>query len=93
MQAPDKNHSILIIEATKSATTPLFSASPDSVFGVGAFTLGYARDVFADARLRVAVAGDVTFYHMPAALEPIYGSKPVSFHVGLRIRPGKIGGH
>jgi hypothetical protein len=71
----------------------LLGISPDSVFRVGAFTFGYARDVFADARLRIAVAGDATFYRVPAALEPIYGSKPVSFQLGLRIRPGKTGGN
>jgi len=30
----------------------------------------------------------VTFYSKPVALNPIYGTNPVSFQVFLRFRPG-----
>ena len=59
-------------------------------FRVGAFTLGGVRDIVADSKLRVGIGADVTFYHVPTGLKPIYGSSPTSFHVFLRIRPGKM---
>jgi hypothetical protein len=63
----------------------------DRWFRVGAFTFGGVRDVVADSKLRVGVGADVTFYHVPEGLKPLYGSSPTSFHFFLRIRPGKAG--
>ena len=62
----------------------------DQAFRVGAFTFGGVRDIIAGAKLRVGIGADVTFYHVPDGLKPIYGSNPSSFHVFLRMRPGKI---
>jgi mono/diheme cytochrome c family protein len=59
-------------------------------FRVGAFTFGGVRDIVADSKLRVGIGADVTFYHVPTGLKPIYGSSPTSFHVFLRIRPGRM---
>lgn len=63
----------------------------DPVFRVGAFTFGGVRDIIADAKWRLGIGADVTLYHVPAALKPIYGSNPASFHLILRLRPGKMG--
>lgn len=63
----------------------------DRWFRVGAFTLGGVRDIVTDSRLRVGIGADVTFYHVPEGLKALYGSSPTSFHVFLRIRPGKMG--
>jgi hypothetical protein len=63
----------------------------DQPFRIGAFTFGGVRDVVSDPRWRVGVGADVTFYHVPGALTPIYGSSPTSFHLFLRFRPGKMG--
>ena len=62
----------------------------DEFFRVGAFTFGGVRDIVAASRLRVGIGADVTFYHVPDGLKPIYGSSPTSFHLFLRIRPGKM---
>jgi mono/diheme cytochrome c family protein len=62
----------------------------DQSFRVAAFTFGGVRDIVADSKLRVGIGADVTFYHVPTGLKPIYGSSPASFHVFLRIRPGKM---
>ena len=59
-------------------------------FRVGAFTFGGVRDIITDPRLRVGIGADVTFYDVPDALKPIYGSNPKSYHVFVRIRPGKM---
>lgn len=62
----------------------------EEFFRVGAFTFGGVRDILADPKLRIGIGADVTFYHVPDGLKPIYGSSPTSFHVFLRIRPGKM---
>ena len=59
-------------------------------FRVAAFTFGAVRDVVAGFKLRVGIGADVTFYHVPDGLKTIYNSSPASFHVFLRIRPGKL---
>jgi len=65
---------------------PLF----ERFFRVGAFTLGGVRDIVADSKFRLGIGADITFYHVPEGLKPIYGSSPTSVHVFLRIRPGKM---
>ncbi|MEK6301738.1 MAG: c-type cytochrome [Acidobacteriota bacterium] len=62
----------------------------DQSFRVAAFTFGGVRDIVAAPKLRVGIGADVTFYYVPDGLKPIYGSGPSSFHVFLRIRPGKM---
>ena len=62
----------------------------DQSFRVGAFTFGGVRDIVAASKLRVGIGGDVTFYRVPDGLKPVYGSSPKSYHVFLRIRPGKL---
>jgi mono/diheme cytochrome c family protein len=59
-------------------------------FRMGAFTFGGVRDILARSKLRIGIGADVTFYHVPDGLESIYGSGPASFHLFVRIRPGKV---
>jgi mono/diheme cytochrome c family protein len=62
----------------------------DQWYRVGALTFGGVRDLLASSKLRVGLGADVTFYHVPDALKPLYGSRPTSFHLFLRIRPGRM---
>jgi mono/diheme cytochrome c family protein len=62
----------------------------EEFFRVGAITFGGVRDIVAQPKLRLGIGADMTFYHVPDGLKPIYGSSPTSFHVFLRIRPGKM---
>jgi hypothetical protein len=62
----------------------------DQFFRVGAFTFGGVRDIVAAPKMRIGIGADVTFYHVPDGLKPIYGSSPTSFHLFLRVRPGKL---
>lgn len=59
-------------------------------FRVGAFTLGGVRDFVANEKVRIGVGADATYYQLPASLNPIYGPRPISFHVFLRFRPGDM---
>jgi hypothetical protein len=60
------------------------------VFRIGAYTFGYARDVWNTEKLSVAVGGDFTFYSKPAVLDPLYGSNPTSYKFFIRLRPSKM---
>jgi len=57
-------------------------------YRIGAYTFGGVRDFVHNQHWQVGLGGDVTFYSKPAALDPIYGNNPVSFHVFIRVRPG-----
>ena len=57
-------------------------------YRIGAYTFGGVRDLVHSQHWQIGLGGDVTFYSKPAALDPIYGNNPVSFHVFVRIRPG-----
>lgn len=62
---------------------------PASNSTICAFTGGYARDVYVSPEWRIGLGLDITGYVVPAQLEPIYGSNPISFMFNLRIRPGR----
>jgi hypothetical protein len=52
---------------------------------VGAFTLGYTRDLNSGMRALVGIGGDVTTYYVPRNLKENYGG-PVSMHLFVRVR-------
>jgi hypothetical protein len=57
---------------------------------VRAYTLGGVRDIYADSEWRVGMGADVTFYGVPPPGRLGYDTNPVSFHLFLRVRPGKV---
>jgi hypothetical protein len=57
------------------------------VMNVGAFTLGYTRDVAARLFGKIGIGGDVTMYYVPLMLQESYGA-PVSVHAFVRYRFG-----
>jgi hypothetical protein len=56
----------------------------DLVFAV---TVGGVRDILAWRGFEGGIGADVSFYGVPSALQPMYSSHPVSFHVFFRVRP------
>jgi hypothetical protein len=58
-------------------------------FRIGAYTFGGARDFWQTDKLSLAIGSDVTFYSMPAVLNPLYGNSPVSWKLFLRLRPAR----
>src|SRR5262249_28389231 len=67
----------------------LFPEAPvQQSYRIGAYTFGGVRDLLHSKHWQIGLGGDVTFYSKPAALDAIYGSDPVSFHLFVRIRPG-----
>lgn len=62
-------------------------AAADVKDPVFAFTLGGVRDVLAWRGVEGGFGGDVSFYGVPASLQPMYSPHPVSFHVFFRLKP------
>jgi hypothetical protein len=57
------------------------------LMNVGAFTMGYTRDLFETTVGRIGIGGDATMYYVPRDLQESYGA-PLSFHLFLRYRFG-----
>ena len=58
-------------------------------YRIGAYTFGGTRDLIQNRTGQVGLGADVTFYSKPGLLDPVYGSRPISFQIFLRMRPGK----
>ena len=65
------------------------------MFRMKALTLGYSRDLLAMREILGAAGANVTFYSIPSAIKPFYGSSPHSLYLFLRFRGGSSehGGH
>lgn len=85
LELVDKNELLTLTDRNRLGIT-----AEHPSFRIGAYTTGYARDIWNDDRFSVALGSDVTFYSKPARLDPIYGSNPVSYKFFIRIRPGKM---
>ena len=79
----DHGHSV-------SSETDEHESDAERWFRVAAFTFGGVRDFIATSKLRMGIGADATFYKVPSGLKPVYGSSPTSFHLFLRLRPGKM---
>jgi hypothetical protein len=53
---------------------------------VQAYTAGYDRDIGHFAHLSTAVGAQVTWFGVPTALQPVYGTHPVSLVAFVRVR-------
>ena len=63
---------------------------PEGIYKVNKLTLGTTKDFAHRGGFDLGVGGYVGVYAFPNALEPFYGSNPVSLGVYLRIRPGRM---
>ena len=61
-----------------------------ALFRIGAYTTGFARDIWNTEKFSVALGGDLTFYSKPAVLDSIYGNNPVSYKLFIRVRPSRM---
>ena len=62
----------------------------DVPFRIGAYTLGYTRDVDLIRFAQTGIGANVTAYTFPSAIKPYYGSRPfgVNMYLRFRLRPG-----
>ncbi|MGD1091234.1 MAG: hypothetical protein ABSB35_04475 [Bryobacteraceae bacterium] len=74
----------------------LFSAEPlveqaldqyyDSTFRIGAYTLGYTRDIGVFRSIETGVGANLTLYTLPDAIKPYYGDHPAGGNIFIRFR-------
>jgi hypothetical protein len=68
----------------------LFSAQPNSLTGrtfrIGAYTLGYTRDLGIFHDVETGIGANFTAYSLPDAVKPYYGNRPVGGNIFIRFR-------
>ncbi len=74
----------------------LFSAQPEieqyldqlygSTFRVGAYTLGYTRDIALFSYVETGVGANFTAYSLPDSIKPYYGNHPIGGNIFIRLR-------
>ena len=69
----------------------LFDADPESpLYGrnyrIGAYTLGYTRDVPLFSYVETGIGANFSFYSLPDAIKPVYGNHPVGGNIFIRFR-------
>jgi hypothetical protein len=57
-----------------------------STFRIGAYTLGYTRDIGVFRNVETGIGVNLTFYTLPDAIKPYYGDRPVGGNIYLRFR-------
>jgi len=57
-----------------------------STFRIGAYTLGYTRDVAIFRYVETGIGANIEAYSLPAAIKPYYGSHPIGGNLFLRLR-------
>lgn len=72
------------------ADDPELQASIDltygSTFRIGAYTLGYTRDLDLLRRIETGIGANLEAYWLPAAIKPYYGQHPLGGNIFLRFR-------
>jgi hypothetical protein len=74
----------------------LFNDQPDleaqlersigSTFRIGAYTIGYTRDIATFHSMETGIGANITTYSTPDAIKPYYGNRPVAAMIFLRVR-------
>ncbi len=60
-----------------------------STFRIGAYTVGYTRDIGTFDKIETGIGANFSTYSLPDAIKPYYGNRPVAvdFFLRLRLRP------
>jgi hypothetical protein len=74
----------------------LFTNQPDiqerldrlygSIFRIGAYTIGYTRDIDLFRYIETGIGANFSAYSLPAAIKPYYGEHPVGGNIFIRFR-------
>lgn len=57
-----------------------------STFRIGAYTIGYTRDIDIFRHIETGIGANFTAYSLPGAIKPYYGDHPVGGNVFIRLR-------
>ncbi len=71
----------------KDELFPTVSALDGRTFRIGAYTVGYSREIgMALKTLQTALGANCTLYSFPGAIKPYYGNQPFGVDIYLRLR-------
>ena len=62
------------------------AAVASSTFRIGAYTLGYTRDIELFTHIQTGIGANFSFYSLPETIKPYYGEHPVGGNIFIRIR-------
>lgn len=62
------------------------SRTVGSTFRVGAYTVGYTRDIAVIPHVQTGIGGNIELYTLPSAIKPYYGDRPVGGNIFIRFR-------
>lgn len=68
------------------AIQQLLDVTYGSTFRIGAYTLGYTRDLGIFYHVETGIGANVEAYSLPSAIKPYYGEHPVGGNIFLRFR-------
>jgi len=68
------------------ATEARLMRTAGSTFRIGAYTIGYTRDVSLVPHLQTGIGANIEVYSLPPAIKPYYGDHPVGGNVFIRFR-------
>ncbi len=57
-----------------------------STFRIGAYTIGYTRDIEIFPHFETGIGANFETYSLPAAIKPYYGDRPIGGNIFIRIR-------
>src|SRR3984885_10101080 len=57
-----------------------------STFRIGAYTIGYTRDIDLFRQVQTGIGANFTAYSLPDAIKPYYGDRPVGGDIFIRFR-------
>ncbi len=57
-----------------------------STFRIGAYTIGYTRDVDLFRNVETGIGANFTTYSLPGAIKPYYGDRPIGVNIFIRLR-------
>ena len=92
--------SVLPIQRKNFVTGRIELADKDELFPqlengktyrIGAFTIGYTRDIAQWRSVETAIGANFTTYSLPAAIQPVYGAHPMGGNLFLRFRLRQAG--
>ena len=56
------------------------------IYRIGAYTIGYTRDVPSFEHLETGIGANFTTYSLPDSIKPVYGNRPVGGNIFIRFR-------
>jgi hypothetical protein len=57
-----------------------------STFRIGAYTLGYTRDISLFSHVETGIGANFSLYSLPDAIKPYYGNHPIGGNIFIRFR-------